>query len=72
MLNLTDKRILVTGGSGFLGRHVVEALENRGCRELFVPRRIQLLADCTHILGDALQKIFHVSRAYWTRAALAR
>ena len=41
MLNLTNKRILVTGGSGFLGRHVVEALENRGCRELFVPRRIQ-------------------------------
>ena len=37
-MDLRDKRILVTGGSGFLGSHVVKALERRGCREVFVPR----------------------------------
>jgi hypothetical protein len=37
-VDLRDKRILITGGSGFLGPHVVAAIEGRGCRELFVPR----------------------------------
>ena len=36
---LADKKILVTGGSGFLGQYVVKKLEERGCREIFVPRR---------------------------------
>ncbi len=31
-------RIVVTGGSGFLGSYVVEALRARGAREIFVPR----------------------------------
>ena len=38
MLNLTTARILVTGGNGFLGRHVVEALHNRGAAGVFAPR----------------------------------
>ena len=33
-----DKRVVVTGGSGFLGRFVVENLHSRGCRDAFVPR----------------------------------
>jgi len=28
----------VSGGTGFLGRYVVKKLEERGCREIFVPR----------------------------------
>jgi GDP-L-fucose synthase len=32
------KRVVVTGGAGFLGSFVVEALGERGARDLFVPR----------------------------------
>jgi GDP-L-fucose synthase len=31
-------RILVTGGGGFLGRHVLGALERRGYRDVLAPR----------------------------------
>lgn len=35
---LADKRVVVTGGAGFLGAPVVAGLQQRGCREIFVPR----------------------------------
>jgi GDP-L-fucose synthase len=38
MSYLKDKSVVVTGGSGFLGTHVVERLEREGCRQVFVPR----------------------------------
>jgi GDP-L-fucose synthase len=38
-LDLSSKRICVTGGGGFLGSFVVEALRARGCRDVFVPRQ---------------------------------
>jgi GDP-L-fucose synthase len=34
----TDRRVLVTGGSGFLGRAVVARLEQAGAKEVVVPR----------------------------------
>ena len=37
MINLKDKRILVTGGAGFLGSYVVRKLKERGCKNIFVP-----------------------------------
>lgn len=33
-----DKRVIVTGGSGFLGSFVVEKLNERGARDVFAPR----------------------------------
>ena len=32
-------KILVTGGGGFLGTHVVELLKSRGFNNLFIPRQ---------------------------------
>ena len=34
------RRVCVTGGAGFLGRHVVRRLQEAGCRDVFVPRRV--------------------------------
>lgn len=33
-----DKRVIATGGAGFLGRYVVEKLHQRGAAEVIVPR----------------------------------
>jgi len=33
-----NKRVLVTGGAGFLGSYVTEKLKEKGCKEIFVPR----------------------------------
>ncbi|OGP91539.1 MAG: GDP-fucose synthetase [Deltaproteobacteria bacterium RBG_16_47_11] len=34
----TNKRVLITGGAGFLGSFVVEKLQTRGCKDVIVPR----------------------------------
>ena len=36
--HLSGRRVIVTGGSGFLGSHVVEALRAKGAGEVVVPR----------------------------------
>ena len=52
-----DKRVIVTGGAGFLGSFVVEKLHQRGAAEVMVPRsRDYDLRDITAI-RSLLQKI---------------
>ncbi|MEM8739712.1 MAG: GDP-L-fucose synthase [Planctomycetota bacterium] len=59
MLDLTQKKIVVTGGAGFLGRFVIDTLKQRGVTEeqIFVPRRkdydLTREADVVRMYDDA-------------------
>src|SRR6266498_464125 len=54
----TKKRVVVTGGAGFLGSCVVEKLRARGCPEIIVPRSKDYdLRD-----GAAIVKLYRDSR----------
>lgn len=51
-----DKKIVITGGSGFLGKHVVAAFQSAGYQRLFVPRSSQydltVRSQADHLLED--------------------
>jgi GDP-L-fucose synthase len=55
-MKLSSKRVLVTGGSGFLGQHVVAALARHGCRDVVVVRKAQhdltVEADVVRLFRD--------------------
>jgi GDP-L-fucose synthase len=57
-LSLAGKRILVTGGAGFLGTPVCRLLEERGAAEIVVPRR----ADYELTDAGAVRRLFEQAR----------
>jgi GDP-L-fucose synthase len=61
MNRLADKRIVVTGGGGFLGSYVVEKLMATGCRSIFVPRSAQYdltrIADVVRMYDNARPEV---------------
>jgi GDP-L-fucose synthase len=57
-MDLSIARVVVTGGSGFLGRRVVAGLEARGCKSITVPRS----KDCDLRDRTAVQRLYRETR----------
>ena len=58
MIHLAEKRIMVTGGAGFLGRHLIRRLGQKGCLNVYVPTQDEY--DLTRI--DAVEHLFDEHR----------
>jgi len=60
-MDLTRKSIVITGGAGFLGQHVVNRFRQEGCQRLHLPRRAQYdltrAADVDRLLRDAKPEV---------------
>jgi Nucleoside-diphosphate-sugar epimerases len=54
LINLKNKRILVTGGAGFLGKHLVAKLKDRGCKDIFIP----LIEDYDLVSMEAVKRLY--------------
>ena len=53
-----NKRVLATGGAGFLGSFVVKKLRERGCKDIFVPKR----KDYDLVQFEAVKRVYQDAR----------
>jgi GDP-L-fucose synthase len=60
MIDLSTKTVVVTGGAGFLGTYVVEALKQHGCRNVFVPRK----RDYDLRTDEAVRRLYRDAQAH--------
>jgi len=58
VIQLPNKRIVVTGAAGFLGRHLIARLRKMGCENIFDPSHKKY--DLTH--PDAIERMFDEHR----------
>ena len=54
----SERRVMVTGGAGFLGTHLVDKLKERGCEHIFVPRS----KDYDLVTADGVDRAYDDAR----------
>ncbi|HNW40237.1 MAG TPA: GDP-L-fucose synthase [Candidatus Omnitrophota bacterium] len=54
MIDLKNKRILVTGGAGFLGKCITAKLKECGCKDIFIP----LIEDYDLVSMEAVKRLY--------------
>jgi len=57
-MDLSSKRIMLTGGAGFLGSFVTEKLKARGCKNIFIPTE----QECDLTKAEAIDRAFKASK----------
>jgi GDP-L-fucose synthase len=64
MIDWRSKKVLVTGGAGFLGTHIVKILKDRGALHIEIPRSkdcdLTIRENCTKVVKD-IDIVFHLA-----------